>query len=283
MAENILKKLVNNSQIAIDDGVYDVDVNLKKSNQDFKQIITSNPHATLLTEVKFSSPSLGKIRTIGDPTVIAKQMIAGGSKALSVLTQPHLFHGSPEYFIKVRQAVDVPLLMKDIMIDKIQIDTAKKIGADYMLVIQSLFDQKFLTDIDEFIDYGHKQGLNVLLEVHTKEEFQNALKTEADIIGINNRNLDTLDIDLNTTELVLSGYDNSRIILSESGINTSEDIQYLKKCGADAFLIGSSIMKSDNIDRASKEIGELILKYPKNGKFGEFGGQYIPETLGPCN
>ncbi len=258
MVENILKKLVNNSQIAIDDGVYDVDVNLKKSNQDFKQIITSNSHPTLLTEIKFSSPSLGKIRTVGDPSSIAKQMIAGGSKALSVLTQPHLFNGSPEYFIKVRQAVDVPLLMKDIMIDKIQIDTAKKIGADYMLVIQSLFDQKFLTDIDEFIDYGHKQGLHILLEVHTKEEFQNALKTEADIIGINNRNLDTLEIDLKTTELVLSGYDDSRIILSESGINASKDIQYLKKCGANAFLIGSSIMKSDNI---TEQVKKLVNSY----------------------
>ena len=258
MAENILKKLVNNSQIAIDDGVYDVDVNLKKSNQDFKQIITSNPHATLLTEVKFSSPSLGKIRTIGDPSNIAKQMIAGGSKALSVLTQPHLFNGSPEYFIKVRKAVDVPLLMKDIMIDKIQIDAAKKIGADYMLVIQSLFDQNFLTDIDEFIDYGHKQGLNILLEVHTKEEFQNALKTKADIIGINNRNLDTLEIDLKTTELVLSDYDDSKIILSESGISTSDDIRYLKKCGAAAFLIGSSIMKSDNIE---EQVRKLVNSY----------------------
>ena len=258
MAENILKKLVNNSQIAIDDGVYDVDVNLQKSDQDFKQIIASNTHATLLTEVKFASPSLGKIRTIGDPAVIAKQMIAGGSKALSILTQPHLFNGSPEYFIKVRQAVDVPLLMKDIMIDKIQIDAAKKIGADYMLVIQSLFDQKFLTDIDEFIGYGHKQGLNVLLEVHTREEFQNALKTEADIIGINNRNLDTLEIDLKTTESVLSGYDHSRLILSESGINTPEDIQYLKKSGANAFLIGSSIMKSDNIEEQVRKLVNAI-------------------------
>jgi indole-3-glycerol phosphate synthase len=258
MAENILKKLVNNSQIAIDDGVYDVDVNLQKSDQDFKQIIASNTHATLLTEVKFASPSLGKIRTIGDPAVIAKQMIAGGSKALSILTQPHLFNGSPEYFIKVRQAVDVPLLMKDIMIDKIQIDAAKKIGADYMLVIQSLFDQKFLTDIDEFIGYGHKQGLNVLLEVHTREEFQNALKTEADIIGINNRNLDTLEIDLKTTESVLSGYDHSRLILSESGITTPEDIQYLKKSGANAFLIGSSIMKSDNIEEQVRKLVNSI-------------------------
>ncbi|MDH3395876.1 MAG: indole-3-glycerol-phosphate synthase [Nitrosopumilus sp.] len=254
MAENILRKLVNNSQMAIDDGIYDIDLNLQKSNKDFVQIIKTNPHATLLTEVKFSSPSLGKIRTLTDPASIAKQMIAGGSKALSVLTQPHLFHGSPEYFIKVRQSVEVPLLMKDIMIDKIQIDAAKKIGADYMLVIQSLFDQGYLKEIDEFIDYGHKQGLEILLEVHTKEEFQNALKTEADIIGINNRNLDTLEIDLKTTEVVLEGYEKSRIILSESGINTAEDIQYLKKCGADAFLIGSSIMKSNNIEEQVKKL-----------------------------
>jgi len=254
MAENILRKLVNNSQMAIDDGIYDIDLNLQKSNKDFVQIIKTNPHATLLTEVKFASPSLGKIRTLTDPGSIAKQMIAGGSKALSVLTQPHLFHGSPEYFIKVRQSVDIPLLMKDIMIDKIQIDAAKKIGADYMLVIQSLFDQGYLKEIDEFIDYGHKQGLEILLEVHTKEEFQNALKTEADIIGINNRNLDTLEIDLKTTEVVLEGYEKSRIILSESGINTTEDIQYLKKCGADAFLIGSSIMKSNNIEEQVKKL-----------------------------
>ena len=172
MADNILRKLVNNSQMAIDDGTYDIDVNLEKSNKDFIQIIKTDRHATLLTEVKFASPSLGKIRTPSDPASIAKQMIAGGSKALSVLTQPHLFHGSPEYFMKVRQSVDIPLLMKDIMIDKIQIDAAKKIGADYMLVIQSLFDQGHLKEIDEFIDYGHKQGLEILLEVHTQKEFE---------------------------------------------------------------------------------------------------------------
>ena len=256
--KNVLEKLVANSQKAIDDGVYDIVETLSKSDIDLEESIRNNVHASLITEIKFSSPAEGGIREISDPLQIAESMINGGAKALSILTQPHLFNGSPEYFIKIRKNVEIPLLMKDIMIDKIQIDTAKKIGADYMLVIQSLFDQKFLTDIDEFIDYGHKQGLNVLLEVHTKEEFQNALKTEADLIGINNRNLDTLDIDLKTTELLLSGYDNSRIILSESGINTSEDIQYLKKCGADAFLIGSSIMKSDNI---VEQVRKLVNSY----------------------
>ena len=258
MAENILRKLVNNSQTAIDDGTYDIDVSLQKSKKDFIEIIKNNPHATLLTEIKFASPSLGRIRTLTEPASIAKQMIAGGSKALSILTQPHLFNGSPEYFMRVRQAVDVPLLMKDIMIDNIQIDAAKKIGADFILLIQSLFDQKFLRDIEEFVDYGHKHGLKILLEVHTKKEFENALKTDADLIGINNRNLDTLEIDLKTTETVLNGYEKSRVILSESGIETPEDIQYLKKCGADAFLIGSTIMKSDNI---AEQVRKLVNSY----------------------
>ncbi|MEK0352552.1 MAG: indole-3-glycerol-phosphate synthase [Nitrosopumilus sp.] len=258
MAENILKRLVTNSQTAIDDGTYEIDVNLQKSSKDFIQIIKNNPHPTLLTEIKFASPSLGKIRTLTDPASIARQMIAGGSKALSILTQPNLFHGSPEYFMKVRESVDIPLLMKDIMIENIQIDAAEKMGADYILLIQSLFDQGFLKEIDEFIEYAHKKELKILLEVHTKQEFENALKTEADLIGVNNRNLDTLEIDLKTTKTVLEGYEKSRPILSESGIETSDDIQYLKKSGADAFLVGSSIMKSDNIE---EQVRKLVKAY----------------------
>ena len=150
----------------------------------------------MITEIKFASPSLGKIRTNSDPVKIAKEMINGGAKALSVLTQPNLFNGSPEYFMKVRQAVDVPLLMKDIMIDKIQIDAAEKIGADYMLLIQSLFDKGYLKEIDEFVDYGHKKGLCIVRSSYKSQELENALKTKADLIGINNRNLDTLEIDL---------------------------------------------------------------------------------------
>ena len=258
MTENILKRLVTNSQIAIDDGTYEIDVNLQKSSKDFIQIIKNNSHPTLLTEIKFASPSLGKIRTLTDPASIARQMIAGGSKALSILTQPNLFHGSPEYFMKVRESVDIPLLMKDIMIENIQIDAAEKMGADYILLIQSLFDQGFLKEVDEFIEYAHKKELKILLEVHTKQEFENALKTDADLIGVNNRNLDTLEIDLKTTKTVLEGYEKSRPILSESGIETTEDIQYLKKSGADAFLVGSSIMKSDNIE---EQVRKLVKAY----------------------
>lgn len=242
-----LKKLVENSRQAIADGTYEITESLQKSSIDLIQSIKSNPHASLITEVKFSSPSLGKIRQKSDPVQIAHDMVGGGAQALSVLTQPYLFDGSPSYFMQIRRQIKIPMLMKDIIIDKIQIDAAKKIGADYMLLIQSLFDQGYLNDINEFIDYGHRQGLKILVEAHTKSEFTNSLNTDADLIGINNRNLDTLQIDINTTKHILDGYQDARIIVSESGIESPSDIQFLKKCGAGAFLIGSSIMKSENI------------------------------------
>ncbi|WP_255464287.1 indole-3-glycerol-phosphate synthase [Nitrosopumilus sp. b1] len=238
--------------------MYEVDANLEQSTQDLLQTIRVNQHPTLITEIKFASPSLGKIRTTSDPVRIANAMIEGGSSALSVLTQPYLFNGSPDFFMQVRREVKVPMLMKDIMIDKVQIDTARKIGADYMLLIQSLFEQGHLKEIDEFIDYGHKKGLKILLEVHTKSELESALKTDADLVGINNRNLDTLEIDLKTTENLLKEYKQDRPIISESGIETPDDIKYLRKCGASGFLIGSSIMKSDNI---RENVRKLVSAY----------------------
>ena len=245
--KNLLKKLTQNSQLAIKDGVYDIEDKIPKSKMDIIQNIRKNKHASLITEVKFSSPSLGKIRKISDPAMIAKLMVQGGAVGLSVLTQPHLFNGSPEYFQKIRKAVHVPLLMKDVIVDKIQIDAAEKIGADIILLIQSIFDKKLVADIEEFISYAHKKELMVLLESHTKKEFINSTQTKADLLGINNRNLDTLEIDLDATRKILRDRNEKRIILSESGIKSANDIRFLHKCGADAFLVGSSILKSKDI------------------------------------
>ena len=256
--ENILEKLVSNSQKAIDDGIYDINETLSKSEIDLKKVISQSQHVSLITEVKFSSPALGNIRKISDPIEIAIKMVNGGATALSVLTQPYLFHGSPEFFMKIRNAVKIPMLMKDITIDKIQIDAAKNMGADYFLLIQSLFDKKMIPDMDELIDYGHKNGLKVLVEAHTLEEFDNASNTNADIIGINNRNLDTLKIDLNTTKHILEKSDYSKIVISESGIRTREDIRFLHKCGADAYLVGSSIMQTDDIQTTVQNLVNAI-------------------------
>jgi indole-3-glycerol phosphate synthase len=244
----MLEKLAQNSRKAISDGVYDVEHKLAKSKKNIIDEIKRNPHASLITEVKFSSPSFGSIREVVNPIEIAKSMIEGGAIGLSVLTQPHLFNGSPDYFAEIRKEVRVPLLMKDIIIDKTQIDAAEKLGADVILLIQSIFDNKFADDIEEFIAYAHKKKMVVLLESHSKDEFRTSAKTQADLLGINNRNLYTLDIDLKTTERILKNVKkDNRIIISESGIESQQDIKFLRHCGADAFLVGSSVMKSRDI------------------------------------
>ena len=201
---------------------------------------------------------MGEIRKVSDPVDIARKMINGGATALSVLTQPFLFDGSPELFMNVRKAVDVPMLMKDIVVDKIQIDAAKKIGADYFLLIQSIFDNGMVNDINDLIEYGHNLGLKVLIESHTIQEFENSCNTDADIIGINNRNLDTLKIDLNTTKKILENSEKTKLVISESGITKPEDIQFLHKCGADGYLVGTSIMKANDIQQSVQNLVNAI-------------------------
>ena len=255
---NILEELVNNSRKSIDNDVYEISETLSNSGTDLGETIMKSQHASLITEVKFSSPALGNIRKVSDPVNIALQMVNGGASALSVLTQPFLFDGSPELFMKVRKIVKIPMLMKDIIVDKIQIDAAKKMGADYFLLIQSLFDKKMVSEMDELIDYGHKNGVKVLVEAHTSEEFENACKTNADIVGINNRNLDTLKIDLNTTKNILEDSNPSKVIISESGIESQDDIRFLHKCGAKGYLIGTAIMKNENIEQTVRGLVNSI-------------------------
>lgn len=256
--KDMLEKLANNSRKAISENTYEINYKNLKSEKNIIDQIKNNKHASLITEVKFSSPSLGNIREISDPVSIAKQMIEGGALGLSVLTQPYLFNGSPEYFTKIRKQVQVPLLMKDIIVDKVQIDAAEKLGADIILLIQAIFDKNFASDIDEFISYAHKKNLLVLVESHTRKEFTDSVKTKADILGINNRNLDTLEIDLHTTQSILKDRNERRIIISESGIESPKDIQFLNRCGADAFLVGSSIMKSKDIKGLVSELVSAI-------------------------
>ena len=119
-------------------------------------------------------------------------------------------------------------------------------------------DKGLVNDIDGMIDYGHDLGLKVLIEAHTKQEFENSSNTNADIIGINNRNLDTMKIDLSTTEKILHNTEKTKLIVSESGISTSDDIRFLHKCGADAYLVGSSIMKTDDIQQTVQNLVNAI-------------------------
>ena len=242
-----LTKLAENSRRAVADGVYETGSSKGRGGVRFSGALERAEGAAIISEIKFASPSQGTIRGTEDPARIAVEMVAGGASALSVLTQPHLFGGSPEYFMKVRGAVSVPMLMKDIVVDHRQVDAAVRMGADCILLIQAVFDAGYASDIDGFIGRAHRGGIQVLLEVHDRTELDSALATGCDIIGVNNRNLDTLEVSLETTRHVLEGYEDPRPAISESGIRSPVDIRYLRECGADAFLVGTGIMERGNV------------------------------------
>jgi indole-3-glycerol phosphate synthase len=251
-----IKQLADNSYRAIDQGLYEIDELCSHHTISLRKAIRLCRHAPLITEVKFSSPSQGKIRSKEEPTVIAKTMAEFGATGISVLTQPSLFDGSLEYLATIRKALPkMSILMKDIIVSTVQIDAGKKVGADCVLLIKSIFDNHLAEDsLERLLEYAKKRDLEVLIEAHTEQEFGDVLKAQHDFIGINNRNLDNLQVDITNTEKLLKKYDKGKaLIISESGINSPEDIQYLKRAGADAFLVGTTIMQTPNIgDKVSR-------------------------------
>ncbi|MEJ2241089.1 MAG: indole-3-glycerol-phosphate synthase [Candidatus Bathyarchaeota archaeon] len=208
-----------------------------------------------MTEVKTASPSKGIMKSSISPSKVASAMEKGGATGISVLTEPKHFNGSLNYLRKVRETVTLPILFKDIIISPVQIEAASRIGANVILLIEALF-QRELSEVglDEMIALAHARNLEVLLEIHNETEFQNAIETKADLIGINNRDLRTLKVDLHNTERILKKCESKdKIIVSESGIINAKDLSFLKRCGARAFLIGSSIMMAKNIESKVKE------------------------------
>jgi indole-3-glycerol phosphate synthase len=196
----------------------------------------------IIAEVKFSSPSQGRIRVPARPEQIARDLVRGGCCALSVLTEPRFFGGSPDTLVRVRRAVGVPVLRKDFIIDPVQLDETGSLGADAILLIGSLLGER----LPEFVERAHALGIEPLVEVHTREEAEAAIGTGAKLIGVNNRDLGTMEIDLSTTLTLGPGIRGAgRRVISESGIRTPEDIRALRPF-CDAFLIGSSIMASED-------------------------------------
>jgi len=255
---NFLDALATNAYISIAEGYYDIDTKIEASTHDLNQNIRRSSKNAIISEIKFASPSQGIIHTEENAVSSAKAMSNGGAVGLSVLTEPKTFLGSLDNFMKVREVVDLPLLMKDIIVTKKQLDTALKIGADVILLIQTLFDMgRCKNTVEQMIEYAHSKDLQVLLEIHSKEEFEKAIQSNADLIGINNRNLETFEVDLSTTKTILESKDKgNKIIVSESGINTAKDVRILKKSGADAFLVGTSVMKSKDLASKVKELAE---------------------------
>ncbi len=262
---SMLRTLVKNSFKAIDEGEYEISGDRHYDNHtclSMRNKILHCQQAPLLTEIKYASPSRGTLVDNKEKKVeeIAMTMEKAGAIGISVLAQPYLFNGSIENILRARKYVTVPILMKDIVVSDVQIKAAKKAGADCILLIKTVFDSNLAEgSLETLAEYAKKIGLDLILETHDEVEFNEAVKINNksnklfSLIGINNRNLSTLEVDLDTTVRILSKISKSNnIVISESGIRDPNDIIKLRSAGADAFLIGTTLMEN------SKELGQRI-------------------------
>ena len=221
--------------------------------KDFRAAIAQSGNINLIAEVKKKSPSKGIIREDFDPIQIAETYAENGAAAISVLTDVQFFDGRLDYLSSIRQVVDVPLLRKDFTIDPYHIYQARVAGADAILLIVAALTKDQLR---EFMDIAESLSLASLVEVHTDTELEIALDVEAEIIGINNRDLRTFHTDLATTFSLREFLPTGKVVVSESGIYTRADVESLCEAGVDAILVGESLMRSPDIgEQVRKLIG----------------------------
>ena len=207
----------------------------------------------IIAELKRASPSKGMLKPEFRPIEIAEQYQSAGANAISVLTEEHFFLGKPDYLSQVRQHVDIPLLRKDFLLDPIQIPESRVMGADAVLLIVSFLPPKTLRIMYQAaLDFG----LHALVEVHDESELEIALSIDADLIGINNRNLKTFEVDIATTFRLLPMIGDEKTIVSESGISEQTQIMALASAGAHAVLVGESLMRSDDVAQKLRSLRE---------------------------
>jgi indole-3-glycerol phosphate synthase len=211
----------------------------------------------LIAEVKKASPSAGVIRPDFDPVKIAREYEAAGASCLSVLTDEKFFQGSLSYLRAIREAVNLPLLRKDFIIDERQILEAIEWGADAILLIVAILSD---AQLKSFHALAREAGLAVLVEAHDQAELERAMAAGAELIGINNRDLKTFKVDLGTTERLAAHLrsavnpGSSVLLVAESGIHTRSDVERLTRCGVQAILVGESLMRETSIAAKIKEL-----------------------------
>lgn len=229
--------------------------NLPRKDFIFKNAL-SGDKIKIISEIKKASPSKGLICPDFDPIKIAKEYNEAKTDCISILTEPYFFLGNNVYIKDVKKVTDIPILRKDFIIDEKQIYESKIIGADCILLICAILDEKKLK---EFLNLAHKLCLSALVEAHNEDEIKTALNCNAEIIGVNNRNLKTFEVDFNNTFKLRKLVPDDIIFVSESGIKTREDIIKLEENNVNAVLIGETFMKSKNkIEEIKKLRGEKI-------------------------
>ena len=229
--------------------------NLPRKDFIFKNAL-SGDKIKIISEIKKASPSKGLICQDFDPIKIAKEYNEAKTDCISILTEPYFFLGNNAYIKDVKKVTDIPILRKDFIIDEKQIYESKIIGADCILLICAILDEKKLK---EFLNLAHKLCLSALVEAHNEDEIKTALNCNAEIIGVNNRNLKTFEVDFNNTFKLRKLVPDDIIFVCESGIKTREDIIKLEENNVNAVLIGETFMKSKNkIEEIKKLRGEKI-------------------------
>ena len=247
MLDEIVEKTKERVEIA--KGIVSMDdlkneVSLMEITDDFPfKKALSGEDIAIIAEVKKASPSKGVIAEDFDYLAIAKEYESAGASAISVLTEPYFFMGSDDYLKEISENVSIPVLRKDFIVDEYMIWEAKALGASAILLIVSILD---IVQLKKYLDLAHDLGLSAIVEAHDGDEIMRALTVGAEIIGVNNRNLNDFTVDIENSISLRRCVSGDVIFISESGIKTKEDVRRLKENNVDAVLIGETLMKSDD-------------------------------------
>ena len=262
MAENILNRIIADKKIEVaaqkkrvalhklQDGIATA-----TAVKPLSTALTRQPELAVIAEIKKASPSAGLIRHDFSPELIAAQYVENDADALSILTDEKYFQGRLDFIRQVRSRVTVPILRKDFVIDSYQIYEARAAGADAILLIVAALEQQALAKL---LATTHELGMEAIVEVHNNEEIASALQVDAQIIGINNRNLDNFETDHAVTGQLFSLAGNARIIVAESGIAPADDLKRMAAAGADAVLVGSHFMRQPDPGQALADFKKWI-------------------------
>ncbi len=252
---DLLAKIIAEKQKEVDrlrnKGIAVNEEGISSPIRDFKGSISRSDRINLIAEIKFASPSAGIIREKIDPLTIGQVYEEAGAAAVSLLTDKRFFRGDLKYLPRLKKTISLPILRKDFIVDEIQVRESFLWGADAILLISCILSGR---QLKRLLSTCRELGLNALTEVHDRHDLEKAIDCGAEIIGINNRDLNTFEVNLNTTLELAPLVPDKHIIVSESGIKNRGDLQFLKTAGIHAILVGTGLMKSKDMGKKAEEL-----------------------------